>query len=71
MCFLFKQKGIPMTHSQKNKILDTNHKNSDNTENSDNDELYGMECWNPSDDEPDDILASLDSESNEESDDIV
>ena len=44
MCFLFKQKGIPMTHSQKNKILDTNHKNSYNTENSDNDELYGMEC---------------------------
>ena len=42
-----------------------------NTENNDNNELYGMECWNPSDDEPDDILASFDSESNEESDDIV
>ena len=71
MCFLFKQKGIPMTHAQKNKILDTNHKNSNATKNNDNDVMYEMECCNPSDEELDEILLSSDSEDDEETESEV
>ena len=45
-----------------------NHTNANDVDDGDNDVLYDIECCDPEDGEPDDILLSSDSESSDESD---
>ena len=70
MCFVVTKENSGES-AKKINSLDTNHKNSNATGNHDNDVMYEMECCNPSDEEPDEILLSSDSEDDDETESEV
>ena len=68
LCTFSKTKENSCESLKKKKTVDMNHTNANDVEDGDNDVLYDIECCDPEDEEPDDILLSSDSESSDESD---
>ena len=66
--YFFKNEREFLWIAKKKKTVDMNHTNANDVEDGDNDVLYDIECCDPEDEEPDDILLSSDSESSDESD---